>query len=119
MPSKPVKTPWGRWEVIGKGAGYKVKRITVKPGQRLSLQRHEKRREVWVVVGGVGVMTMGNAGGMMFEYRMAKGDSAKIAPNIVHRIENIGDDPLVLVEVQEGECDERDIVRIQDDYGRK
>jgi mannose-6-phosphate isomerase-like protein (cupin superfamily) len=107
--------PWGSWEVIAVGPGYAVKRIVVKPGQRLSLQRHSFRAEHWVVVGGVSRVTRGGE-----TFPVGVGQHTQIGRGDVHRIENPGAEPLAFIEVQYGEpLDENDIERIEDDYGRQ
>jgi mannose-6-phosphate isomerase len=107
--------PWGSWEIIAASANYAVKRIMVKPGARLSLQRHAFRAEHWVVVGGMGLVTRGTE-----TFPVASGEHAAIGLGDVHRIENPGPDELVFIEVQHGErLDENDIERIEDDYGRQ
>jgi mannose-6-phosphate isomerase-like protein (cupin superfamily) len=106
--------PWGAWEIVAVGPGYAVKRIVVRPGQRLSLQRHAFRAEHWVLVAGRARVTRGTA---MFP--LSPGGHAAIAPGDAHRIENPGTEDLVFIEVQHGErLDEDDIERLQDDYGR-
>jgi mannose-6-phosphate isomerase-like protein (cupin superfamily) len=107
--------PWGSWEIIAASANYAVKRIVVKPGARLSLQRHAFRAEHWVVVGGTGLVTRGTE-----TFPGTSGEHAAIGLGDVHRIENPGSDELVFIEVQHGErLDENDIERIEDDYGRQ
>jgi mannose-6-phosphate isomerase-like protein (cupin superfamily) len=107
--------PWGSWEVIAVGPGYAVKRIVVKPGQRLSLQRHAFRAEHWVVVVGASRVTRGAE-----TFPVGVGQHTAIGRGDVHRIENPGDAPLVFIEVQYGEpLEEADIERIDDDYGRQ
>jgi mannose-6-phosphate isomerase-like protein (cupin superfamily) len=106
--------PWGEWMVIDAGAGFVVKRITVRPGQRLSLQRHRHRAEQWVVVAGVAHVTRGDA-----VFALAGGETARIAPGETHRVENRGVDDVVFIEVQTGSLlSEDDIERLDDDYGR-
>lgn len=106
--------PWGRWEVLGAGDGHVVKRITVKPGKRLSLQRHFHRAERWVVVAGRGLVTLGEE-----TLPIGVGEAAHIPVLTIHRIENTGAEDLVFVEVQLGDhLDEGDIERLQDDAGR-
>lgn len=106
--------PWGRWTVLTEGAGYKVKLIEVRPGHRLSLQFHHHRSEHWVVVSGRARVVIGD--------RTAEAtplESMVIPVGSVHRLENPGADPLVVVEVQQGEIlSEEDIVRLEDDYHR-
>lgn len=106
--------PWGSYRVVDEGPGYKVKRIIVHPGKRLSLQRHAQRREHWVIVTGNGSVTRD---GEVFD--VVARDAIDIPCGAVHRLENIGSGPLVMIEVQHGEyLGEDDIVRLEDDYGR-
>jgi mannose-6-phosphate isomerase len=94
--------------------GFKIKRIEVHPGSRLSLQRHERRSEHWVVVQGVARVTLDE------EVRdFAVNESTFIPAHTVHRLENPGDAPLVIVEIQVGEyLGEDDIERLEDDWSR-
>ena len=96
-----VKRHWGHYEVLATGPGYKVKRLTIMPGKRTSLQKHEFRDEHWVVVSG-----------------RSKGAKYKIPKGRVHRIINNQQKPVVYIEVQVGKCYENDIIRLEDDYGR-
>jgi mannose-6-phosphate isomerase-like protein (cupin superfamily) len=106
--------PWGRWEEYLNEPGYRVKRIVVNPGQRLSLQKHHHRREHWVVVQGTGLFTLNDD-----VTRVHVGDALFIDLGDVHRLENDTEDQyLVFVETQLGLCIEDDIVRLEDDYGR-
>ena len=107
--------PWGCFEVLSDDrADHKVKRITVWPGKRLSLQYHAKRSEHWVVITGQGLVTVDDA-----RVKLGPGQSIDIPLRSPHRIENTGDMPLVFIEVQQGEYfGEDDIVRIEDDFGR-
>jgi mannose-6-phosphate isomerase-like protein (cupin superfamily) len=106
--------PWGIFEVLLDEAYCKVKRITVWPGQRLSLQHHENRSEVWVVVLGEGRAYL--AGRKLL---MSAGDSIRIPKLQKHRMSNDSSEPLVFIETQYGESfDEDDIVRHEDDYDR-
>lgn len=105
--------PWGRWEEYLNEPGYRVKRIIVNPGQRLSLQKHEHRKEHWVVARGRGMFHLDGA-----EQRVREGDAIYIPLGGVHRIHNDGDDYLVIIETQLGLCIEDDIIRLEDDYGR-
>ena len=106
--------PWGSWHVIDEGPGYKVKRIHVKPGKRLSYQTHEHRSEHWVVIFGIATCTVDG------ETVVAKpGQSVDVAQGQAHRISNQHAQELVIVEVQHGAyTGEDDICRIEDDYGR-
>ena len=105
--------PWGRWEEYLNEPGYRVKRIIVHPGQRLSLQRHNLRSEHWAIAKGKGMFTLDES-----EQRISTGDAVFIPKGGVHRIENDGDEILVIIETQLGICDEDDIERLEDDYGR-
>ena len=107
--------PWGRYEILLDDEFCKVKRIIVKPGQRLSYQSHQKRDETWTVVLGEALITI-NDSDMVFR----TGQTIKIPRKSKHRVENIQDDhDLVFIEVQTGDYfGEDDIVRYSDDYGR-
>jgi mannose-6-phosphate isomerase len=106
--------PWGRYEVLEESAGFKVKRLEVKPGQRLSLQRHAHRSEHWVVVSGVADVVCGDR-----ELQLQKGSHIHLPAETNHRLGNSSPDPLVLIEVQLGDyLGEDDIVRLEDDYKR-
>jgi len=105
--------PWGRWEEYLNEPGYRVKRIIVNPGMRLSLQKHEHRQEYWVIVRGEGVFTLNES-----TRRIATGDALFIKTGDAHRIENDGSDYLIIIETQMGLCLEDDIIRLEDDFGR-
>jgi mannose-6-phosphate isomerase len=106
--------PWGAWYVLDQGHGYKVKRLDVHPGNRLSYQTHAHRSEHWTVVQGTATCTLD---GETVEVRT--GDSIDVAIGMPHRIANLHDDELVVVEVQRGDyTGEDDIVRLDDDYDR-
>jgi mannose-6-phosphate isomerase-like protein (cupin superfamily) len=106
--------PWGRWEVVATGDRYTVKRITVLPGQRLSLQYHHHRSEHWTVVDGEAEVEIDQA-----VHRLGFGQHVFIKVGASHRVRNVGTSPLVFIEVQVGDLlDENDIVRVSDDYGR-
>jgi len=106
--------PWGGFENIVEGGGYKVKRLTVEPGHRISLQRHRFRAEHWVVVeGSPRVIVEGKA------RRLKARGAVDVPRGAWHRIENPGRRPVVIIEVQHGPyLGEDDIIRISDDYGR-
>jgi mannose-6-phosphate isomerase-like protein (cupin superfamily) len=113
MPERIAK-PWGFYEDFERKPGVVTKRIAIAPGKRFSLQRHQKREERWVVISGYGVFTIGEStvvGG--------EGTVLIIPKGVVHRAQALGDEPLEMVEVQTGECDEADIERLEDDFGRK
>ena len=110
-----VYRPWGRYECIDVGNRYQVKRITVKPGGRLSRQMHHHRAEHWVVVSGTARVTNGDT-----TYLVTENESTFIPIGRVHTLENPGTIPLQLVEVQSGAyLGEDDIVRLADNYGRE
>lgn len=111
---KKVFRPWGHYESIGDGERYQVKRITVTPGQVLSLQKHYHRAEHWVVVQGTAVVTRDNE-----EILVRENESVYLPLGAVHRLANPGRIPLELIEVQVGSyLGEDDIVRFEDAYGR-
>ena len=105
--------PWGAASVLETGTRYKIKRVEVKPGHRLSLQTHQHRNEHWIVVSGTAKVVCGEE-----ESFLATNQSTYIPACTTHRLENPGTIPLVLIEVQSGEyLGEDDIVRLQSDYG--
>jgi mannose-6-phosphate isomerase-like protein (cupin superfamily) len=106
--------PWGTWQVLDVGDGYAVKRIGVIAGGKLSLQRHRYRAEHWTVVAGTARVRIGD------DVRDLGANQTVFIPlGALHRIENIGDDEVVFIEVQCGDVlDEDDIERLEDDYGR-
>jgi mannose-6-phosphate isomerase len=106
--------PWGRYEVLQEAGTHKVKCIWVAPGKRLSYQRHQKRAEHWFIVQGSARVTInGNV------QEMSAGMTVDFAIGVLHRIENIGSDEVVFVEVQTGSYfGEDDIERVEDDFGR-
>lgn len=106
--------PWGRYEVLQESADHKVKCIWVMPGKRLSYQRHQKRAEHWFIVQGDALVTIDGQ-----EEKHSKGAAFDIAIGQLHRIENIGTEPVIFIEVQTGTYfGEDDIERIQDDFNR-
>jgi mannose-6-phosphate isomerase len=109
-----VDKPWGSFSTLEDGPGYKIKRLVIQPGHRLSLQKHRRRAEHWVVV--AGAATVWNGG----EVRTLRCRQCAVIPRQAwHRIENRGRVPAVVIEVQHGAyLGEDDIVRKQDDYGR-
>lgn len=106
--------PWGSYTVVDEGDGFKVKRIVVKPGQRLSYQRHMHRAEHWLVVSGEATVTLDDV-----LTKLRPGESIDVGVGVAHRVLNSGSGDLVFVEVQRGAyLGEDDIVRLDDDYGR-
>ena len=107
--------PWGTFTTLEEGLGYKIKRIEVEPGHRLSLQMHYHRSEHWIVVSGTAKVVCGNS-----ETVLHANESTYVPQCTAHRLENPGVIKLILIEVQNGEyLGEDDIVRFQDDYSRK
>lgn len=119
--SKPIdnhppfdQRPWGSFTVIDTGENFKVKRIEVLPGKRLSYQKHAMRSEHWFFVQGTAKVTIDGQ-----EIIKNAGESVDINVGSAHRIENPGDELVVFIEVQRGEyLGEDDIVRFEDDFGR-
>lgn len=108
------KRPWGTFTILDEGEGFKVKRIEVLPGKRLSYQKHSQRAEHWVVVSGAAKVTLDDK-----EITILAGEAIDIEIGAAHRVENTGKELLVFIEVQRGRyLGEDDIVRLQDDFGR-
>jgi mannose-1-phosphate guanylyltransferase/mannose-6-phosphate isomerase len=109
-----VERPWGHYTVIESGPDYKVKRIVVHPGKRLSLQLHHHRAEHWVVVQGTALVTIGQE-----KKLMASNESVFVPLKTPHRLENPGTEPVRIIEVQTGSyLEEDDIIRLDDDFWR-
>ena len=109
-----VNRPWGTYSVLESTERYKMKRIVVKPGKRLSLQKHLHRSEHWVVVSGTATVTVGDR-----VFYVRPNESTYIPVGEVHRLQNEGRLPLVIVEIQVGEyTGEDDIIRMEDDFHR-
>lgn len=109
-----AERPWGSWHTIDEAAGYKVKRIHVKPGQRLSYQTHKHRSEHWVVIFGIATCIVDGK-----EVVAGPGESIDVSQGAAHRITNVHAEELVIIEVQRGAyTGEDDIERLEDDYGR-
>lgn len=108
------KRPWGNYHIIAKNTGYQIKEIKVFKNSKLSLQKHNNRSEFWQIVKGESKIIIEND-----EYFLKEKEHIYIPKETVHRIENIGDEELIFIEIQLGEdLQESDIVRIEDDYGR-
>ncbi len=106
--------PWGSFTVLDEGEGYKVKRIEVLSGKRLSYQKHARRAEHWMVVQGTAKVTLDGK-----EILLKSGEVVDIPVGAAHRIENPGDVKMIFIEIQRGSyLGEDDIVRLQDDFGR-
>jgi mannose-1-phosphate guanylyltransferase len=111
---REVYRPWGKYDSIDNGERYQVKRITVKPGEKLSIQMHHHRAEHWIVVSGTANVTVDGK-----ERLLSENESIYIPLGAVHALENPGKIPLELIEVQSGSyLGEDDIVRFSDRYGR-
>jgi mannose-1-phosphate guanylyltransferase/mannose-6-phosphate isomerase len=111
---RKVYRPWGNYDSIDMGERFQVKRIVVKPGAALSLQKHHKRAEHWIVVSGVAEVTCDDK-----VFDLHENESTFIPLGSVHRLRNNGSDPVELIEVQSGSyLGEDDIVRLEDVYGR-
>lgn len=109
-----VQRPWGSYTVLEEGPGFKVKRVTVNPGGRLSLQMHHQRSEHWVVISGTARVTRDQEA-----FDLHVGESTAIPVKTQHRLENPGKETVHIIEVQNGPyLGEDDIVRFKDDYGR-
>jgi mannose-6-phosphate isomerase len=108
------RRPWGSYTVLEEAPGFKVKRIEVLPGKRLSYQKHAQRAEHWFMVAGTARVTLDDR-----EITVRAGEAIDIPIGAAHRIENPGEDDLIFIEVQRGNyLGEDDIVRLSDDFGR-
>ena len=111
---RKVSRPWGSYDGVGVGERHQVKRITVKPGTKLSLQMHHHRAEHWIVVSGTAMVTKSEE-----TLTLTESQSTYIPLGVTHRLENPGTKNLELIEVQSGSyLGEDDIVRFEDAYGR-
>jgi len=107
--------PWGMWEVLATGPGFKIKRMIVEPGHRLSLQMHKFRSEHWFIFGGKAQVTRGDEDLIILE-----NETVTIPKNVKHRIKNKNEKKLIIIETQLGDyLEEDDIVRFEDDYNRR
>ncbi len=110
--NEPVAKPWGYYVDLERNPFMVIKRIKVHPNQRFSLQKHEHRSEFWRVMSGRGTVTLGNHQ-LPAEYEQ----HFHIPSGVVHRME-AGPEGIMFLEIQQGECSENDIIRLEDDYGR-
>jgi mannose-1-phosphate guanylyltransferase len=111
---REVFRPWGKYDSVDFGSRYQVKRITVNPKAKLSVQMHHHRAEHWVVVSGTAKVTNGDE-----TFLVSENESTYIPVGVIHALENPGKVPLELIEVQSGGyLGEDDIVRFEDNYGR-
>jgi mannose-6-phosphate isomerase len=114
MTGESDERPWGSYQVLEDAPTHKVKRMEVLPGRRLSYQRHQFRAEHWFVVAGAGEVTLDGTA-----IDVGPGQAIDIGRGAAHRIANVGETPLVFIEVQHGESfAEDDIERLEDDFGR-
>jgi mannose-6-phosphate isomerase len=108
------RRPWGTYTVLEEAPHFKVKRIEVLPGKRLSYQKHSQRAEHWFVVEGTAKVTLDGK-----HITITAGEAIDIPIGSAHRVENPGENDLIFIEVQRGTyLGEDDIVRLEDDYGR-
>jgi mannose-6-phosphate isomerase-like protein (cupin superfamily) len=115
MELESAERPWGSWHVLDENQGYKVKRIHVKPGNRLSYQTHQHRSEHWVVIFGIATCIVDGK-----KLTAGPGESIDVPTGAAHRICNEHAEDLVIIEVQHGAyTGEDDICRLEDDYGRE
>lgn len=107
------RRPWGSYLNLSEEEGFLVKLIEVLPGMRLSLQKHFKRTEYWTVVKGAGVAEVDGE-----EIPLSPGKTVHVPCTAVHRVRASDEGPLLILELQTGECREDDIERLEDDFGR-
>ncbi len=112
-PLRSDTRPWGIWEEYLNERNYRVKRLMIDPGKRLSLQKHKQRSECWVVVQGKGIVMLNEE-----QRNVSIGDTVFIPREAVHRLQNKGSALLIVIETQFGVCLEEDVVRLADDWGR-
>ena len=110
--SKEVIKPWGKYIDLERGDNLVIKRIVINPFQKFSLQKHFKRKEFWYIISGIGRITLGDK-----LHTVGPGDTFSIGVEQVHRLEAYSEG-IVFVEVQQGDCTEDDILRLEDDYNR-
>jgi mannose-6-phosphate isomerase len=114
MSDRYDERPWGNYTVLDEGSTFKVKRIEVLPEKRLSYQKHAQRAEHWMVVAGAAKVTLDGK-----EMTLKTGETIDIPVGSAHRIENVGREKLIFIEIQRGSyLGEDDIQRLQDDFGR-
>lgn len=108
-----MQKPWGSYETLASGKTWWLKTLTVEPHQSLSLQTHRLRDEHWIILSGLASVTIG----MKMEV-YGRGEHVFVPSGTSHRLINIGSEPLVVAEIALGSCNEDDIVRLEDQYGR-
>jgi mannose-6-phosphate isomerase-like protein (cupin superfamily) len=108
MNDKLCERPWGTWEVIDQGSWYKVKRLIIQPNKAISLQYHIHRSETWAITQGRGEVRLDGE-----TFQVKRGDTFVVPIGAIHKIANISNTPLIIIEVQCGEIvEEDDIVRL-------
>ncbi len=114
-PTQTSRRPWGKFEIFITGKNYQVKRLTVHPNEKISLQSHQHRSEFWVIVSGIAKITLGEE-----EKLYKKNEFVLIPTECKHRLENPGKNILEIIEIQNGDyLGEDDIIRFEDIYNRK
>jgi len=119
-----IEKPWGSYEVLVEQEDYVVKKLTLHPMKRFSLQKHDHRREEWIVLEGEGLLTLGKDEKRASEYVLNKKSRAIVPQGYIHRLQNINENKnLEVLEIWWGgygkTLSEEDIIRYEDDYGRK
>lgn len=110
--------PWGMYEILHEELGLKIKKITVRAGNRLSLQKHSRREEFWTIISGYPLVHKGTCRKYLTAYCMEPSTTIHIKKEEIHRIEALSTD-VVFIEIQKGDyLEEDDIVRYEDDYDR-
>ena len=112
MAEETVEKPWGSYQVLWRGPDALLKRLTLHKGGAISYQFHNRRSEIWTVVWGIGLLTLDES-----ERLLTRGETVVIGKERKHSVEATSAE-LIIYELQVGECDEEDIVRISDKYGR-
>ena len=115
LKTNSINKPWGYYLVLETTKSFQIKEIVIYPNKRLSLQKHKKRDEYWTVLNGKAEVILNDK-----KLNLLKGESIFIPRNNIHRVKNTGFDDLIIKELQTGDYfGEDDIIRIDDDYGRK
>lgn len=113
MTSSRINKNWGYYEDIFRAKFMVMKKLVVRPGESISLQYHNNREELWGIASGTGQVILGN-----MTLDVSPGQCIRIFKKEQHRLINTGNEDIVVFETQFGECDENDIVRLEDKYGR-
>ena len=118
MIEKDLNRPWGKFFTFVKNQKCTLKLLYIQPKKRLSLQSHEKRKEYWYVIHGKIIAEIGYNLNSTKKFILNKGQEFKIEKGMIHRLENIGQEEAIVLEISKGWFDENDIRRHQDDYER-